>query len=899
MGRLGGTGAAFAAGYILSFASAQVTWGPLPQYISDTDDLSNQVRVHELLRRASQARRGLNEETLRSVDAAIAAEIATFRERAQKQPSMALAVGMAKYYYSWYGAGTTNMDVEHVEDAANHLYLSIQFSACDRPDLPMEAFMQRMCAVRWPYMVMLYSELGRDFAGRYLTEQAATALERAVGAFDAMKRLPYYASLTHWQSPYDINFNEAWFPGAKSHGAVWDKNLVPLAAALEGAHEGIAAELAAMVQSGAFEKLAKNSWRGEGKDTAPEGGYSVVELAAHPEAARESGAWASPACQAAPGTCALLAGRPELQGCAHAGAALVRLKAGTLVKPHFGAAPSLRCQVPLRADPGARMSVGNRTVTWKLGQAVVYDDTFIRQDWHAGVKGEHYALEVVLCHPCDASQRAFYGGAVGCGAEGGPTATAGAAAAAAAPAAAHASAGAATAGASATAPMAAGGDASVVEAPFAAAALWAASLPALKACNAGISESCPPDTQHGGANPLSALNTWNYALNNLRAAILHARVEVGRELQEALASVQGAIQEFFGMPALDRFGAIVSSALQIFEAVRPWLQQQPPARVAISGLPAQWPADAPRIPSDGRAPGGIAFRLSNGQLIPAIGFGTWKLEGKACYDATLAALQLGIRHFDTAEAYGNEAEIGRAWRASGVPREELFIATKVTSVALGMAEPQFLETVFAGQLQSLQTDYVDVYMLHAPPPGGLERLRIIWAEMERMYDMGRVRSLGVSNFGVAELEELWNFARIKPVYAQNIFKVYKPGEQIHSGGSVGLLDWARQRSVTVVGYSVINSWPHLLPPLEDPHVLAVAKRRGRTPSQVLHRWVLQHGAVVIPKASSPERIRENAGLLDFELSPADMALLDGLATLSESTQNQALPKWTPDVFGLR
>lgn len=284
--------------------------------------------------------------------------------------------------------------------------------------------------------------------------------------------------------------------------------------------------------------------------------------------------------------------------------------------------------------------------------------------------------------------------------------------------------------------------------------------------------------------------------------------------------------------------------------------------------------------------------------MPAVGFGTWKLEGAACYEAVRWALQAGVRHIDTGEAYQNEAEVGRALRDSGVPRTDVFLAVKATSVAMGMAEPSYLEAIFAGQLQALQTEYVDVYLLHAAGVKG-EQFRAVWQGMEKLYDLGRARALGVSNFAVSELEELWQFARVKPAYLQNIFKVYKPGEQILTGASPdGSVLWAQRHGLAVVGYSVINSWPHMLPPLEDPHVLEVARARGRTPSQVLHRWALQHGLAVIPKASSDARVRENSLLLDFELTPADMALLDGLATLSESTETELRPGWSADVFGL-
>ncbi|CAE7206378.1 unnamed protein product [Symbiodinium natans] len=214
-------------------------------------------------------------------------------------------------------------------------------------------------------------------------------------------------------------------------------------------------------------------------------------------------------------------------------------------------------------------------------------------------------------------------------------------------------------------------------------------------------------------------------------------------------------------------------------------------------------------------------------------------------------------------------------------------------MASASGRSRYLEAIVAGQLQALQTDYLDVYMLHAAGVSG-PKLQEVWSSMERLVDLGRVRALGVSNFGVQELEALWSFARIKPVYMQNIFKVYKQGEQILGGGTTGVLDWARAHGMIMVGYSTINSWPHLLPPLQDPHVLAIARAKGRTASQVLHRWALQHGIAVIPKASSMERIRENSELLDFELSEMQMAALDGLATLSESNHAEVRPSWHQD-----
>eukprot|EP00929_Paragymnodinium_shiwhaense_P080800 TRINITY_DN42160_c0_g1_i1.p1 TRINITY_DN42160_c0_g1~~TRINITY_DN42160_c0_g1_i1.p1 ORF type:complete len:894 (+),score=175.24 TRINITY_DN42160_c0_g1_i1:65-2746(+) len=853
---------------------AQVTWGPQPMHLSETDDLQNQRRIHDLLKLALYADPGpVGQEGL---EQAIAKEIEDFRKKVDQNPALALGVSMAKYYFSWYVPGTADMNMPGVEDAANLMYGSIHFSGCDRSDLPMEVFLQRLCSVRWPYAVMMYSELGRELAGRYLTEPAAAALERAVAVFDEMKRLPYYAQLHHWQSPYDINFNEAWFPGAAQRGPLWDKSLVPLAAALESNAGAIAAELGRLLESGVFEKFARADRRAEGRDAAPAGAFLKMDLttpAAGDDAATSR--WQTEACKQAPTTCALLSARSELQGCQHISAAFARLGPEGRVKPHFGASPGLRVDLPLRAEPGARMSVGNRTLGWQSGEAIVFDDTFIREAWHAGVVGDLYTLQVTFCHPCDDGQRSTYP-SLSCGSK------------AAAPQAAGLSAAAARQPQQAT-------SGAKMQVPLAAAAWWAATLPELAACNGGISERCPADTQHGGPNPLSALNTWNYALNALRAALVHAKVEIDPALLSAVVQLQGAIQGFFKMPALDHFGPIVANALQIFEAVGPWLQQSQLANIEISAKDVR---PSLSVPSDGRSNAAtVTFPLANGRQMPAVGFGTWKLEGAGCYDAVLAALRLGIRHIDTAEAYGNEAEVGRALKDSGVPRSEIFLTTKATSVALGMADISYCEQIFAGQLQALQTDYVDIYMLHAAGVKG-QQFRTVWQCLERLHDAGYAKGLGVSNFAVENLEELWSFARIKPVYVQNIYKVYKPGEQILGSAQMGVAEWAQQRNVAVVGYSVINSWPHLLPPLQDPIVVSIARSHARTSSQVLHRWALQRGIAVIPKASSLERIKENMALFDFELSVGEMAVLDGLAMLSESTNADVLPRWLPDTFGL-
>ena len=281
--------------------------------------------------------------------------------------------------------------------------------------------------------------------------------------------------------------------------------------------------------------------------------------------------------------------------------------------------------------------------------------------------------------------------------------------------------------------------------------------------------------------------------------------------------------------------------------------------------------------------------------MPALGFGTWRLWATAAYEPVRWALAAGYRHIDTAEGYANEAEVGRAIADSLVKREEIFIATKASSVPKGLADLSLAEQIFDFQLKQLGTDYVDVYMLHTPPVQP-ELLEPLWRVMEHFHRQGRARALGVSNCDVEDLKKIMSFASIPPAYIQNLFKIYKPGEQLSSSEDV--VAFAQANGMVVVGYSVQTEWPHVMSPLADPHVLALSASLRRTPSQVLHRWALQRGVAVIPKSGSKQRIEENLKILDFELHEAAMQWLDGLATLSESGGGLK-PYGQEDVFGLQ
>ncbi len=256
------------------------------------------------------------------------------------------------------------------------------------------------------------------------------------------------------------------------------------------------------------------------------------------------------------------------------------------------------------------------------------------------------------------------------------------------------------------------------------------------------------------------------------------------------------------------------------------------------------------ITADGRA-----RVLTDGHQMPILGLGVWQVpDGAACVNAVRCALELGYRHLDTAQAYGNEASVGRALRESGVPRHEVFITTKFHP---GRTDP------VAGAEQSLRRlglDYVDLYLVHWPQGGPVWA----WPGMQRSRERGLARSVGVSNFSANDLAAVMAAGSIPPVVNQVEFSpVYYRR---------ALLEACRRRGVQVEAYSPLGTGQHL----NNGTVRKVARRVGRTPAQVLLRWCVQRDLVVIPKSTHEERIRENAQIFDFTLSPQDMAELDAL-----------------------
>ena len=247
--------------------------------------------------------------------------------------------------------------------------------------------------------------------------------------------------------------------------------------------------------------------------------------------------------------------------------------------------------------------------------------------------------------------------------------------------------------------------------------------------------------------------------------------------------------------------------------------------------------------------------LADGGRIPLLGLGVWQVpNGPTTVNAVRWALDLGYRHIDTAQVYGNEESVGQALRESGVPREQVFITTKFNpSRKDPAAEAQ-------RSLKRLGTDYVDLYLVHWPQ-GGATRA---WPGMERARELGYARSIGVSNFGVRELDQVLGAATIPPVVDQVQFSPFEYRRAV--------LEHALQRRVAVEAYSPLGTGRNL----SDATVNRVAQRVGRTPAQVLLRWSLQRGLPVITKSTHRERIHENAQIFDFTLSELDMAELDAL-----------------------
>src|SRR5437588_249589 len=262
--------------------------------------------------------------------------------------------------------------------------------------------------------------------------------------------------------------------------------------------------------------------------------------------------------------------------------------------------------------------------------------------------------------------------------------------------------------------------------------------------------------------------------------------------------------------------------------------------------------------------------LAYGNEMPMLGLGVWQVpNGPECVNAVRWALELGYRHIDTAQAYGNEESVGKALRESGVPREEVFVTTKFYP---GGDDPA---AEAEKSLRRLGLDQVDLYIIHWPQGGPTWA----WPGMERARELGHARSIGVSNFDVGELEEVLAAASSPPVINQVQFSPFKFRRK--------LLEACERHDVALEAYSPLGTGRHL----SDRTVAEIAQRNGCTPAQVLLRWCLERDLVVIPKSTYRERIEENAQIFDFELSDQDVAALDALDETGATDQAQERKWW--------
>jgi diketogulonate reductase-like aldo/keto reductase len=249
--------------------------------------------------------------------------------------------------------------------------------------------------------------------------------------------------------------------------------------------------------------------------------------------------------------------------------------------------------------------------------------------------------------------------------------------------------------------------------------------------------------------------------------------------------------------------------------------------------------------------------LPGGGAMPMVGFGTWQLAGGRAYEAVRHALDVGYRHIDTATIYGNEQEVGRALHDSGVPREAVFVTTKLPPREAGRER-----RTISRSLQALGTDYVDLWLVHWPP--GYQARLAVWKEFLAVRDDGLARAVGVSNYRVSQLDELVEASGEAPAVNQ-----IRWGPPLYDATVVAQ---HRRRGVVLEGYS-----PLKVTNLRDPVLAEVAAAHGVTPAQVVLRWHLDHGIVVIPKSKTRERIEGNFDLFGFSLSDEELRRVDGLA----------------------
>jgi 2,5-diketo-D-gluconate reductase A len=257
-----------------------------------------------------------------------------------------------------------------------------------------------------------------------------------------------------------------------------------------------------------------------------------------------------------------------------------------------------------------------------------------------------------------------------------------------------------------------------------------------------------------------------------------------------------------------------------------------------------------------------SIQLNDGHEIPQLGFGVFQIDPSETVEAVAFALEAGYRHVDTAEMYGNEKEVGEAIRASGLDRDEAYVTSKLNN---SYHRPDVARRAFDQTLFDLGFDYVDLFLIHWPLPTLYDGDYVsTWKTLEEFKADGRARSVGVSNFQVDHLERLAAECDVAPAVNQIELHPYFQNREVAAYG--------KEHGIAIEAWSPIAQGEVL----DDPVIGEVAAKLGSTPAQVVLRWHIQHGYIVFPKSVTPERIRENLELFDFELEPGDIEALDAL-----------------------
>ena len=256
------------------------------------------------------------------------------------------------------------------------------------------------------------------------------------------------------------------------------------------------------------------------------------------------------------------------------------------------------------------------------------------------------------------------------------------------------------------------------------------------------------------------------------------------------------------------------------------------------------------------------LQLNDGQSIPQLGFGVFRVDPAATERIVTDALEVGYRHLDTARIYGNEEGVGRAIAASGIPREQLYVTTKLWNDDQGT---QSALDAFDASLDRLGLEYVDLYLIHWPVPSK-DRYVESWRALEQIRQSGRARSIGVSNFLAPHLQRLIDETGVVPAIDQ--IELHPAHQQPETAA------FAAEHGIAIESWGPLGQGKY--PLLERPEVTDAAAAHGKTPAQVVIRWHLQRGTVVFPKSSRRERMAENFDVFDFELSDGEMQRITGL-----------------------